>query len=103
MPTVNDYVFELPLRTEAELKLFVQKAFGVSIPDVVVCEGHASPWRAFCDAYFARSPVSVWKASRAFGGKSFTLALLGLTEACTLKASINILGGSGEQSRRVHK
>ena len=31
------------------------------------------------------------------------LALLGLTEALTLKADVNILGGSGEQSRRVHE
>ena len=102
MPTVNDYVFELPLRTEAELNLFVQKAFGVKIPDVVVCEGHTSPWRAFCDAYFARSPITIWKGSRGFAGKSYTLAALGMTEAATLKVDVNILGGSGEQSKRVH-
>lgn len=97
----SDYLFDLPLRTEAELKVFVNKAWGVDIPDVQVCQTHSTPWRAFCDAYFARHPVSVWKASRGFGGKSFSLAVLGLTEGVTLKADVNLLGGSGEQSRRI--
>jgi len=88
---------------EQNLKKFVQLAWGVKIPDVQVCENHTTPWRAFADAYFARDSVAVWKASRGFGGKSYLLALLGLTEAVTLKANVNILGGSGEQSENVHK
>ena len=96
-----DWHFELPLRTEDELRLFVKKAWGVSIPDVQVCPEHTTPWRAFADAYFATSPMMIWQASRGFGGKSFLLALLGLTEAATLKTNVNVLGGSGEQSGRV--
>ena len=95
--------FDFPLRTEAQLKDFVKLAWGVKIPDVQVCSNHSTPWRAFADAYFARNRVTVWKASRGFGGKSFLLALLGLTEAVTLKADVNVLGGSGEQSENVHK
>jgi hypothetical protein len=57
-----------------------------------VCPGHSTPWRAFCDAYFARTPVQVWVASRGFGGKSFLLSLLGLVEALTLGADTNLLG-----------
>jgi hypothetical protein len=68
---------------------------------VQVCANHTTPWRAFADAYFARYPVTVWHGSRGFAGKSFTLATLGLTEAVTLKADVNILGGSGAQSKRV--
>lgn len=75
----------------------------MTIPDIQVCPHHATPWKAFSDAYFARNPVSVWKASRGFGGKSFLLALLGLVEAVTLKIDVNVLGGSGEQSERVHE
>ncbi len=86
---------------EETLRAFLWEAFGVSIPDVQVCKDHSTPWRAFCDAYFARNPVAVWKASRGFGGKSFLLALLSLTEAATLSADVTVLGGSGEQSRRV--
>jgi hypothetical protein len=41
------------------------------------------------------------KASRGLGGKSFTLSLLGMVEATTLRADVNVLGGSGEQSQRV--
>lgn len=98
--------FHIPITRERDLRLFVRHAFGVEIPSKVHpdCEErHVSPWRAFCDAYFALEPVTVWKASRGFGGKSYLLALLGLTEAVTLKADVNILGGSGEQSQRVHE
>jgi hypothetical protein len=99
----TEYHFQLPITDEAALKLFVRQAFGVRIPDVQVCPGHTSPWRAFADAYFARHRVSVWVASRGFGGKSFMLAMLGLVEALTLKCDVTILGGSGEQSKRVHE
>jgi len=95
--------FSFPLRTEAELRRFLALSFDVYIPDVHVCPNHSTPWRAFADAYFARSPVSIWKASRGLGGKSYLLALLGLTEAITLGADVNVLGGSGEQSERVHE
>jgi len=93
--------FHLPITTERTLKEFVYVAFGVTIPDNKICEHHNTPWQAFCDAYFARSPVTVWKASRGFGGKSFLLALLGLVETATLGADVNVLGASGEQSGRV--
>lgn len=95
--------FHIPLTTEKQLRDFVHLAWGVTIPDVQVCPNHTTPWRAFADAYFAESRLAVWKASRGFGGKSFLLALLGLTEAVTLKADVNILGGSLEQSQNVHR
>jgi len=98
-----EHRFHLPITDEDSLREFVRVAWGVEIPDVQVCPNHSTPWRAFADAYFARNRVTVWKASRGFGGKSFLLALLGLTEAVTLKADVNILGGSGEQSENVHK
>jgi hypothetical protein len=98
---VTAHDFRLPIKDEESLRQFVRLAFGVEIPDKQVCAKHSTPWRAFADAYFARSPVAVWKASRGFGGKSYLLSLLGLTEALTLKADVNVLGGSGEQARRV--
>jgi len=99
---VREYEFNLPLRTEAELSLYLDKAFGMRFPDLQVCQGHVSPWRAICDAFFARHRVAVWLASRSFGGKSYALAALGLAEATALKADVNILGGSGKQSQQVH-
>lgn len=95
------YAFSLPLRTEEDLRQYVWLTTGVRIPDVRVCPHHTTPWRAFADAYFARSTVAVWKGSRGFGGKTFLLALLGKTEGETLKVDVTVLGGSGEQSRRV--
>lgn len=93
---------ELPSITISEdLDRFLWDFFGVKLPDHACCPEHTPVRTAFHDAYFARSPVSVWKASRGFGGKSFTLALLGLTEALTLRADVNVLGGSGEQAKRV--
>jgi hypothetical protein len=95
--------FQLPISSESTLRTYVEVAFQTKIPDIQVCPGHTTPWRAFVDAYFGIAPVTVWKASRGFGGKSYLLALLGLTEATTLKADVNVLGGSGEQSENVHK
>ncbi|MCA9726038.1 MAG: hypothetical protein KC729_00035 [Candidatus Eisenbacteria bacterium] len=97
------YEFTLPLSTPAELELFLWACFGVRIPNVRVCPNHRSPWEALCAAFFAESPVVVWKASRGFGGKSHLLSALGLCEAIGLGVDVNILGGSGEQSERVHE
>jgi len=93
--------FELPIRSEAQLALYVAAAFGIRIPDRQVCPHHSTPWRALCDAFFSRSPVMLWEASRGFGGKSQTLSLLGLLLGILRGADTNILGGSGEQSERV--
>lgn len=97
----TEYVWNLPLTNEEALRDFVWVAFGARIPNTIIVPGHSTPWRAFVEAYFAHSRVSIWKASRGFGGKSFLLALLGLTEALTLKANVKILGGSGAQSKNV--
>jgi hypothetical protein len=102
MATVRETEFRLPILKESTLKRYLKTALGVVIPDVQVCPEHTTPWRAFADAYFARHPMVVWKGSRGFGGKTFSLGALGLTEALTLAADVNILGGSGQQSERVH-
>jgi len=88
-------------KQDAELKSFLWNEFQIRLPDTQVCENHVTPFRAFADAYFARSGVAVWKASRGFGGKSYLLALLSHCEASTLGAEVTCLGGSGEQSARI--
>lgn len=98
-----------PPKTRDELWKFVRDTWGIRIPRVTVCADHCSPFDAFADAFFAQTehgtpvPMSVWHASRGFGGKSALLALLAQTEAATLGAKVNLLGGSGEQSERVLK
>jgi hypothetical protein len=99
---VSAKVQQIP-QNDVELKSFLLNTFGVVLPDTKVCPEHSTPFRAFADAYFARSSVAVWKASRGFGGKSYLLSLLGAVEAATLHADVTILGGSGEQSSRVHE
>lgn len=88
--------------TDDELHTAIEAYTGVRVPDRAVCDGHVSPFRALADAYFARSRLILWKASRGFGGKSVLLAILSMLEATTLGASVSLLGGSGEQSQRVH-
>ena len=90
-------------QTDNELYHLVQALWGVTIPRTQVCPEHQSPFDAFADAFFGRSPVSVWKGSRGFGGKSRTLAYLVLTEAVVLGAEVNLLGGSGAQSVNIHE
>lgn len=89
-------------QTDEELKVAVQQMVGISIPDKAVCANHQAPFDAFADAYFVRHPTSVWKASRGFGGKSVMLATLAHLETIFVGAAVNLLGGSGEQSQRVH-
>lgn len=97
------YVIQRPPQTDDELYEVVYTLWGVKIPRTPVCVDHTTPFQAFADAFFARSPISIWKASRGLGGKSRTLAYLALTEAVLLKADVNILGGSGAQSQNVHE
>jgi hypothetical protein len=75
----------------------------VKIPRVAVCPNHVAPFKAFADAFFARAPVMIWKASRGFGGKTNLISLLGMSELVALGAFVTILGGSGAQSLRVHE
>lgn len=80
---------------------WVRANLGITIPRIACCDGHRAPFDAFADAYFARHSMIVWLASRGFGGKSFMLAVLALTEATTLGAEVNVLGGSADQSENV--
>lgn len=89
------------IETRSELKDWIDHHLNVQIPDKAVCSDHVSPFEALARAYFARDRLTVWKASRGFGGKSFLLATLALTELITLNADVSLLGGSGEQARRV--
>lgn len=90
-------------RTDDELWDLIKFYWGVEIPRVACCADHVSPFQAIADAFFARYRVIVCKASRGMGGKSLTMAALSLTEAVSLRAGVSLLGGSGEQSRRVLK
>lgn len=88
---------------DEELWHYLRVVWGVTIPRVAICPGHTSPFHAFADAYFARSPVAIWKASRGFGGKSNLMGTLCVVEAATLGAQVTVLGGSAAQSQRVHE
>lgn len=89
--------------TDAELLWAVKELTGLTLSTQAVCPGHSAPAQAFCDAFFARSSMAVWKASRGLGGKTVMLALLGYMEAVLLGTEVVILGGSGQQSQRVHE
>lgn len=91
-----------PPQDDDELWWFVASVWGFDIPRKSVCEGHCAPFDAFADAFFARNETAIWIASRGFGGKSTLLALLGLTYAVCHGIEVSIVGGSGQQTERVH-
>jgi len=99
------FVIERPPQTDEELWWWVYATWGVRIPRQRVCveQGHCAPFDAFAEAFFARSSVNIWKASRGFGGKTQLLSILGMSELVALGAFVTILGGSGAQSQRVHE
>jgi hypothetical protein len=79
---------------DAELYAWMHHTWNVRFPDKV--------FQAVADAYFARhSPVHVWIASRALGGKTFTQAVLKATEAVTLGCHCAVIAGSSEQAGRM--
>lgn len=90
-------------RNDDELKEFLAQRLGVVLPSRSVCKGHSNPFAAFSDAFFAKTPVTIWIASRGFGGKTYNMGSLAFAEAVTLRADVTLLGGSGEQSERVHE
>jgi hypothetical protein len=89
------------LTSDEELYQYTLNTLGVTVPRVAVKPGHAAPFTAYADAYFARHPVSVWLGARGLAGKTFLLATLGWVEGVTLRANVSILGGSGDQSEKV--
>ena len=99
--TMPRYALARPPQTPTELWWAVYGMWGIKIPTQRVCPHHRAPFEAFANAYFAIDPVSVWWASRGFGGKSFLLSVLALSEATWLGANISLLGGSGAQSLNV--
>lgn len=86
-----------------ELRDWLSKYAGVTLPFQACCDDHTSPLDAVWEAYAAEAPRSVWWASRGFGGKSVALAALSFVEAITLACEVTLLGGSLEQSQRVHQ
>lgn len=98
----SSFITRFP-QTDNELWWWVYATWGVKIPRQKVCPNHVAPFTAFADAFFARAPVMVWKASRGFGGKTNLISLLGMSELVALGAFVTILGGSGAQSLRVHE
>jgi hypothetical protein len=98
--------------TDDELWLLVKLLWGVTIPREQVCADHCAPFTAFADAFFRRNSlnpdsdvdsIALWWGSRGLSGKSFMLAILGLTIAYLLGGDVNILGGSLAQSTNVHE
>ena len=100
--TSPDDLVESRIQSDDELWNAVYDQTNIRIPRVKVCENHVAPFKAFADAYFARYRNIVWHASRGFGGKSVLLATLAFMEGVEMGAAVNLLGGSGEQSQRVH-
>lgn len=88
-------------QTDDDLADLTYRLTGHRFARRATCPTHAAPFQAFADAYFARYPVTIWKGSRGLGGKTRMLSILGFVEAVTLACETSILGGSGQQSKRV--
>lgn len=100
--TVPRFGYPPGFNSPKKLAHFIYTTYdGLMIPSVKCCPNHSTPWDAFVDSFYAVTPVVVWKASRGFGGKSFLLSLLGDVSALALGSEVNLLGGSGQQAKRV--
>lgn len=89
-PTAIEHRFYLPITDEDSLREFVRLAWGVEIPDVQVCPDHTTPWRAFCDAYFARHRVTVWEAC--VPGDAYVTTEYGPVAVAEIRAGHRVVG-----------
>lgn len=62
-------------KNDDELHLFIQLAFGVTIPRKAVIEGHKAPFEFVADLFFERVKNAVAFANRT-GGKTYNVAIL---------------------------
>ncbi len=88
-------------RDAAQLRGWVAEALDVDVPAAPMCPGHATPMDYLAHTFFERGDVLVW-ANRG-GGKTFYGAVATLLDLI-FKPGVNvrILGGSLEQSARMH-
>lgn len=86
---------------DRELWLWIAIVLGIQIPWRPCCPHHSTPFRALADAFFARHTNAIWWGARGLSGKTLTLSVLSLTEQIQLGAEVSLIGGSGEQSKRV--
>jgi len=98
----NEYVEYTSPVDKQQLKTWMELIFTIKLAEKSVCPGHVAPLDAAWACYQDIEPTIMLIASRGFGGKTTLLAAVGLLKAMD-GASVNILGGSGEQSRRVHE
>ena len=102
-PNPTTVLFDRPPATPDELWESVRILWGVQLPRTPICDGHTSPFDAFCEGYFGNTGnYSLWYGSRGTG-KSLMLAILGLTKTALLGINATLLGGSMAQSKNVHE
>jgi hypothetical protein len=86
--------------TRAELRAFVRRYFGLSVPNVRTCPGHQTPMDYLVASVFDQRDLLVW-ANRG-GGKTFLAAVATVLDGIMrAPIDIRILGGSYDQSDRL--
>lgn len=96
---LHDYI---PPTNKWMLQKYIKMFFGMTVADTSVCANHDAPLDAAWAAYIAEHPVIVWLGSRGFAGKTTLLSSVAIIEALD-GANVNVLGGSGRQSQRIHE
>ncbi len=88
-------------RTASELRGWVGEVLEVDVPAAGLCDGHAAPMDYLAHAFFESGDVLVW-ANRG-GGKTFYGAVATMLDLIFKPGiSVRVLGGSLEQSARMH-
>lgn len=94
-----------PDEQDRQLLAYVKFFFGMSFPMQChpECQGKCTaPGRVLCDAFYARYPLIICKASRS-AGKSAILTTLAMAEIVALATKVDILGASEKQSQIIQE
>ncbi|MBI1335856.1 MAG: hypothetical protein GC164_02710 [Phycisphaera sp.] len=101
-PTLIERLDAVRPRCPAQLASFVERVLGLRVPDRPVIEGNRSPMDYLSHAFFERGDCVVW-ASRG-GGKTMLGAVATLLDMLFKPGiQVRVLGGSLEQSSRMHR
>jgi len=92
-----------PPRTRDELYGWVHRVFGLDVPGVAIAPGSTPPLDYLCHSFFEEPGDAVVWANRG-GGKTMLGAAATLLDLIFKPGiQVHVLGGSMEQSRKMHE
>lgn len=90
-------------KTRKDLHEYIQRVFGLYIPDKSVCEGHISPYQFVADAYFEKISDGILIAGRATGKTQDFAVIDALNSNFKPNCSTGTVGATKKQAGKCYQ